>query len=129
MDPQEVAPILLGLTANGVAALSSRAREGLRKAWLQAHISDTESLGECGWVLGRLGDYTRNGLTERDHRRVAAHLEGCAKCSLLSQEVDEIGSQLAMVLLPPPLRAAPRWCAAMARLARARLARASAAGH
>lgn len=99
MDPHEVAPIL-GLTANGVAALSYRAREGLRKAWLQAHISDTESLGECGWVLGRLGDYTRNGLTERDHRRVAAHLEGCAKCSLLSQEVDDVGSQLAMVLLP-----------------------------
>lgn len=99
MDPQEVAP-LLGLSANGVAALSYRAREGLRKAWLQAHISDTSAPGECGWVVARLGDYTRNGLTERDNRRVEVHLEGCTKCSLLSHEVDEVGSQLAMVLLP-----------------------------
>jgi RNA polymerase sigma factor (sigma-70 family) len=99
MDPHEVAP-LLGLSANGVAALSYRAREGLRKAWLQAHISGTATMGECGWVVARLGDYTRNGLTEREQRRVDAHLEGCAKCSLLSQEVDEVGSQLAMVLLP-----------------------------
>jgi RNA polymerase sigma factor (sigma-70 family) len=99
MDPHEVAP-LLGLSANGVAALSYRAREGLRKAWLQAHISDTTAMGECRWTLARLGDYTRNGLTARDHRRVDDHLESCVKCSLLSQEVDEVGSQLAMVLLP-----------------------------
>jgi RNA polymerase sigma factor (sigma-70 family) len=99
MDPHEVAP-LLGISANGVAALSYRAREGLRKAWLQAHISDTTAMGECRWTLARLGDYTRNGLTARDHRRVDDHLASCAKCSLLSQEVDEVGSQLAMVLLP-----------------------------
>jgi RNA polymerase sigma factor (sigma-70 family) len=99
MDPHEVAP-LLGLSANGVAALSYRAREGLRKAWLQAHISDTAVMGECRWTVARLGDYTRNGLTDREHRRVDAHLTECAKCSLLSQEVDEVGSQLAMVLLP-----------------------------
>ena len=99
MDPHEVAP-LLGLSANGVAALSYRAREGLRKAWLQAHISDTSALGECRWVVARLGDYTRNGLTAREQRRMDAHLEGCAKCSLLSHEVDEVGSQLAMALLP-----------------------------
>src|SRR3954454_20016057 len=50
MDPHEVAP-LLGMTANGVAALSYRAREGLRKAWLQAHIADASSSGsaDCKW--------------------------------------------------------------------------------
>lgn len=36
--PAEVAP-LLGLTANGVAALSYRAREGLRQAYLQMHLA------------------------------------------------------------------------------------------
>ena len=99
MDPHEVAP-LLGLSANGVAALSYRAREGLRKAWLQAHISNTAPVGECRWTVARLGDYTRHGLTGRERRRVDAHLEACAKCSRLSQEVDEVGSGLAMVLLP-----------------------------
>ncbi|MFC5180551.1 sigma-70 family RNA polymerase sigma factor [Actinomadura harenae] len=36
--PAEVAP-LLGLTANGVAALAYRAREGLRQAYLQMHLA------------------------------------------------------------------------------------------
>ena len=35
-------PDILGITANSVAALSYRAREGLRKAWLQAHVSEAE---------------------------------------------------------------------------------------
>src|SRR4051812_20700474 len=48
MDPHEVGP-LLGMSANGVAALSYRAREGLRKAWLQAHVSDASGSGECQW--------------------------------------------------------------------------------
>jgi RNA polymerase sigma factor (sigma-70 family) len=38
--PVEVAP-LLGLTANSVAALAYRAREGLRQAYLQAHLAET----------------------------------------------------------------------------------------
>ncbi|WP_051467461.1 sigma-70 family RNA polymerase sigma factor [Actinomadura oligospora] len=36
--PAEVAPFL-GLTANGVAALAYRAREGLRQAYLQMHLA------------------------------------------------------------------------------------------
>jgi RNA polymerase sigma factor (sigma-70 family) len=35
LHPREVAPIL-GMSANSVAALAYRAREGLRKAWLEA---------------------------------------------------------------------------------------------
>ena len=37
LQPAQVAP-LLGLTANGVAALAYRAREGLREAYLQQHL-------------------------------------------------------------------------------------------
>ena len=99
MDPHEVAPIL-GLSANGVAALSYRAREGLRKAWLQAHISDATASGECQWTLGRLGDFARRGLTPRDHQRVSDHLASCAKCSIINEEVDEVGSRLALVMIP-----------------------------
>jgi len=36
--PADMAP-LLGLTANSVAALAYRAREGLRQAYLQMHLS------------------------------------------------------------------------------------------
>ncbi|MCU1418643.1 MAG: sigma-70 family polymerase sigma factor [Schumannella sp.] len=99
MDPHEVAPIM-GISANSVAALSYRAREGLRKAWLQAHISDATASGECQWTMSRLGDRARDGLSARDAERMAAHLEDCAKCTIVSEEVEEVGSQLAMVMLP-----------------------------
>lgn len=99
MDPHEVAPIL-GMTANGVAALSYRAREGLRKAWLQAHINDASASGECQWTISRIGDRARNGLTARDAERMDFHLATCAKCAIINEEVDEVGSRLALVMFP-----------------------------
>jgi RNA polymerase sigma factor (sigma-70 family) len=99
MDPHEVAPIM-GITANSVAALSYRAREGLRKAWLQAHISDETASGDCRWTMAHIGDHTRNGLSARDAERMSQHLEDCAKCTIVSEEVEEVGSHLAFVMLP-----------------------------
>ncbi|MBG6055980.1 RNA polymerase sigma factor (sigma-70 family) [Salinibacterium sp. CAN_S4] len=99
MDPHEVAPVL-GMTANGVAALSYRAREGLRKAWLQAHINDATASGACQWTISRIGEHARKGLTARDSDRLDAHLLACAKCAIISEEVDEVGSRLAFVMLP-----------------------------
>ena len=99
MDPHEVAPIL-GMTANGVAALSYRAREGLRKAWLQAHINDASASGECQWTISRVGEHARRGLSARDQERMTFHLATCAKCSIINEEVDEVGSRLALVMLP-----------------------------
>jgi RNA polymerase sigma factor (sigma-70 family) len=99
MDPHEVAP-LLGMSANGVAALSYRAREGLRKAWLQAHISDASASGECQWTMSRMGDHARHGLSARDSERMSFHLSTCTRCAIVSEEVDEVGSRLALVMLP-----------------------------
>jgi len=99
MDPHEVAP-LMGLTANGVAALSYRAREGLRTAWLQAHISNAGTSAECQWTMARLGDRARNGLTAREKDRVELHLLDCTKCAVISEEVEEVGSHLALVMVP-----------------------------
>jgi RNA polymerase sigma factor (sigma-70 family) len=99
MDPHEVAP-LMGLTANGVAALSYRAREGLRAAWLQAHISNAGTSAECKWTMARLGDRARNSLTPREKDRVELHLLDCTKCLVISEEIDEVGSHLAMVMVP-----------------------------
>jgi RNA polymerase sigma factor (sigma-70 family) len=99
MDPHEVAPVL-GMSANGVAALSYRAREGLRKAWLQAHVSEAGVSENCKWTMSRLGDNARNGLSDRDNERVQEHLKTCAKCSIVSEEVEEVGSHLALVMIP-----------------------------
>jgi RNA polymerase sigma factor (sigma-70 family) len=99
MDPHEVAPIL-GMSANGVAALGYRAREGLRKAWLQAHVSEAGVSEACKWSIARLGENARHSLTPREQQKLSDHLLSCAKCAIVSEEVDEVGSHLAMVLLP-----------------------------
>ncbi|KOG86941.1 ECF subfamily RNA polymerase sigma-24 subunit, partial [Streptomyces varsoviensis] len=53
-SPSEVAP-LLGLTANATAVLAHRAREGLKQAYLQAHVSTSlTSDGDCARYADRL---------------------------------------------------------------------------
>ncbi|PJJ71170.1 RNA polymerase sigma factor (sigma-70 family) [Diaminobutyricimonas aerilata] len=99
MDPHEVAP-LLGISANGVAALGYRAREGLRRAWLQAHIADAALAGECAWASARMGDHARSGLSRRDAARFDAHVAECKNCTRLSEEVRHVGADLGLVLLP-----------------------------
>lgn len=99
MTPQAVAPIL-GLTANSVAALAYRAREGLRTAWLQAHVSDPGTTLDCRWVMSRLGEHARRALTDREAQRFDAHLATCDKCGSVAVEVEEVGSSLAVVMLP-----------------------------
>ena len=99
MDPHEVAP-LLGISANGVAALALRAREGLRQAWLQAHVNDDGNSDECQWAVSKMGSYARRHLGARDSARIERHLADCAKCLLVSAEIEEIGSRLAFVMIP-----------------------------
>lgn len=99
MTPRDIAP-LLGMTANTVAALTYRAREGLRTAWLQAHLSDDRADKNCQWTVERLGRYNRNSLSQRNRDRVEEHLTTCIKCSILVEELDHVGRNLGMILLP-----------------------------
>jgi RNA polymerase sigma factor (sigma-70 family) len=99
MTPAEVAP-LLGLSANSTAALAYRARAGLREAWLQAHVEDEATSPECRWFLARAGSYTAGSLSARDARRARDHVSGCERCAVIADEVDDVGSRLALVLIP-----------------------------
>ncbi len=99
LDPHEAAP-LLGLNANATAALSFRAREGLRIAWLQAHVDDAQASGECRWATEHLGEHERQKLSARDADRLAFHLTNCAHCAIISEEVHDVGVRLRSVLLP-----------------------------
>ena len=98
MQPQQIAP-LIGMSANATAALAYRAREGLRQAWIQAHLRNAEE-PECRWTIDRLGGYTRGKLRGRDTSRLEAHLDDCARCTIVAAEAREVGSRLALVLLP-----------------------------
>ncbi|HWR85151.1 MAG TPA: sigma-70 family RNA polymerase sigma factor, partial [Rhodoglobus sp.] len=102
MEPAEAAPYL-GLTANSAAALSYRAREGFKKAWLQAHVSDGRVPVDCRWTTERMGDYVRHALTPKAKARFEAHLETCARCSILLEEIDDLDGRLAAILLPMTL--------------------------
>lgn len=99
MEPAEIAP-LLQLTSNAVSALALRAREGLKKAWLQAHVNDNAVPEGCRWTTERMGQYARGGLSPRGRARFEAHLESCDRCSPLLAEVEQLSGPLAGVLIP-----------------------------
>lgn len=96
--PAEVA-VLLGLTANGVAALAYRAREGLRQAYLQMHLSGVMR-SECRPVAGKLGAFVRGGLAKRETTAVAAHLEQCADCQAVYAELADVNLALRGAVAP-----------------------------
>ncbi|MEU5859839.1 sigma-70 family RNA polymerase sigma factor [Nonomuraea sp. NPDC047529] len=96
--PAEVAP-LLGLSANGVAALAYRAREGLRQAYLQMHLRAAPQ-HECRPVLGKMGAYVRGGLARRDSRAVDDHVNGCEECHGVLLELTDVNRGLRVIVGP-----------------------------
>jgi RNA polymerase sigma factor (sigma-70 family) len=99
--PAEVA-LLLGITPNGVAALSYRAREGLRQAYLQMHLS-TRARAECQPVTDLLGAHVRGALSSRQAYQVESHLRGCDDCLAARTELAAINGALRGVLAPAVL--------------------------
>ena len=99
MTASEIAP-LLGLRPNAVAALTYRAREGLRQAWIQAHLRAEDLAPEHRWAVERLGAYTRGGLRKRELQKVQAHLDDCTICQSIAVEAETAGSQLSLTLVP-----------------------------
>lgn len=99
MKPSEIAP-LLGMKATAVAQLTFRAREGLREAWIQAHLRSVADGSDCAWAIERLGAYARNNVGRRDRARVEGHLAGCSRCAIVASEAKDVSSRLALVLIP-----------------------------
>ncbi|HEY9371429.1 sigma-70 family RNA polymerase sigma factor, partial [Streptomyces sp.] len=97
-SPSEVAP-LFGLTPNATAVLASRAREGLKQAYLQAHVSQSLTAGgDCARYADRLGAYARGGLRMRAERGLRKHLEECAKCRVAAGELAHVNSGIPALL-------------------------------
>ncbi|RIJ76858.1 sigma-70 family RNA polymerase sigma factor [Nakamurella silvestris] len=91
--------VLLGMAPNAVSSLAFRAREGLREAYLQVHM--TESVAEkCRTTINRLGAWTRGGLSKREQAQVDAHLAECDRCPALAAELAEVNSGLRVLLAP-----------------------------
>ncbi|MFG2593246.1 sigma-70 family RNA polymerase sigma factor [Streptomyces sp. NPDC048438] len=97
-SPSEVAP-LFGLTANATAVLAVRAREGLKQAYLQAHVSQSLTAGgDCARYADRLGAHARGGLRTRAERGLRKHLDECAKCRIAAGELDRVNAGIPALL-------------------------------
>lgn len=102
-SPEQVAQVL-GIKPNAVSSLALRAREGLRNAYLTAHLGQTDD-PECREVRELLPAYDRGRLRPRAHARVEAHLEVCDDCREAAALVGGITANLGLVLLPALLGA------------------------
>jgi RNA polymerase sigma factor (sigma-70 family) len=96
--PREIAS-RLGLSANAVSALAYRAREQLRQAYLQAHLS-TAPAGRCKTHRGWLGAYVRGSLSRRDDATTRRHLERCSACRELADELTDVNRLLVRSVVP-----------------------------
>jgi RNA polymerase sigma factor (sigma-70 family) len=90
---------LFGLDANGTRVLASRAREGLKQAYLQAHVSaaltDDE---ECARYADQLGGWARGKLRGRAERGLRKHLAECARCRLAAVQIEEVAGGIPAVV-------------------------------
>ncbi|MER5979344.1 sigma-70 family RNA polymerase sigma factor [Streptomyces sp. NPDC001857] len=97
-SPSEVAT-LFGLDANGTRVLASRAREGLKQAYLQAHVNATlMSDEECARYADQLGAYARRRLRTRAERGLRRHLDECARCRLAALQLEEVAGTIPAVV-------------------------------
>ncbi|MEU1126717.1 sigma-70 family RNA polymerase sigma factor, partial [Streptomyces sp. NPDC005899] len=97
-SPSEVAP-LFGLTPNATAVLAVRAREGLKQAYLQAHVSQALTAGgDCARYADRLGAHARGGLRTRAERGLRKHLDACARCRIAAGELAGVNAGIPALL-------------------------------
>ncbi|MBM7857640.1 sigma-70 family RNA polymerase sigma factor [Lentzea nigeriaca] len=104
--PASVAPHF-GLSPNAMSALARRAREGLRAAYLQAHLAADDGRSSCAAIRAKLGTFTAGGVQGVEERRIRAHLDSCSSCSQLYTELNEVCATLranaAFLIVPSTL--------------------------
>ncbi len=98
LKPAAAAPFI-GLSPNGVSSLVIRAREGLRQAYLQNHIT-VVSDDSCVEFSSQLGKYARGGLKRASYEKVKAHLEECSKCTAVLVELNDVQAGMRALVFP-----------------------------
>jgi RNA polymerase sigma factor (sigma-70 family) len=125
VPPREAAQVL-GLSANNVAQLATRARARLRERFLQAHVRNHAGPG-CQATVERLGAFLAGTLSPGARRSVDEHLLGCEPCRLRLAEVEDLGGALRRAVIPLPVLAAVAQRLADGNAGRRRLRRGEAA--
>ncbi|MFC4222579.1 sigma-70 family RNA polymerase sigma factor [Lysinibacter cavernae] len=99
LQPSEIAK-QNGMSVNSVTVASHRARESLRQAWIQAHLTQHPTEPECAWTIQRLGAHARDKARVRDHERIERHLTSCSSCQMVYYEASTVAVRLRSALVP-----------------------------
>jgi RNA polymerase sigma factor (sigma-70 family) len=89
----------LGMTANSVSQLASRAREGLRQAYLTAHLG-SDMAPQCRAVAKYMGASVRGRATRRHQAELMAHLATCPRCTQAHAGLAALNSHLGGLIGP-----------------------------
>ncbi|MBM7856273.1 sigma-70 family RNA polymerase sigma factor [Lentzea nigeriaca] len=100
-EPPERVASMLGITREHVNVLAQRAREGLRTAYLAAHVETGSA--ECREFADRLAAIVRNP-KRRIPRALREHLDDCPNCARAQRELRDLNTTLRAAL---PLAALP----------------------
>ncbi|MBF0720935.1 sigma-70 family RNA polymerase sigma factor [Sanguibacter inulinus] len=91
---------IMQISPAAVSVLALRAREGLKQAWIQAHLDTSTVPEECGWAVTRISENSRGRLSATNQARFDDHIASCAHCTPLILEAGQVASGLRAVLLP-----------------------------
>ncbi|MGW6918011.1 sigma-70 family RNA polymerase sigma factor [Kitasatospora sp. NPDC054939] len=95
-EPAAATARRLGITARGIGSLLARAREGLREAYLRAHLDHSTS-EECRH-FGRLIAASVRRSDKRAHRDLGRHLQSCADCARAERDLRDLNGRLGALL-------------------------------
>ncbi|GAB3160935.1 hypothetical protein GCM10027059_09930 [Myceligenerans halotolerans] len=103
LAPAHVGP-LLGISPNAVSSLARRARERLRREYLQAH-QDRVAPG-CEDYAPHLARFVERTLAVPVQHRVEVHVLSCEPCTTAVEQMRDLKSRMRGILLPIGLPAA-----------------------
>ncbi|WP_327281383.1 MULTISPECIES: sigma-70 family RNA polymerase sigma factor [unclassified Streptomyces] len=98
VDPEPAAETArrLGISSGGVNSLAARAREGLREAYLRAHLDQSAS-DECRHYGGLLAAALRRP-GKRVTQDLGRHLQACHGCGRAERDLRAVNNRLGAVL-------------------------------
>ncbi|TWG92597.1 RNA polymerase sigma factor (sigma-70 family) [Nocardioides sp. J9] len=92
----------LGISPAAASSLAYRAREGLRRSYLDQLARPVRSAtGECAWLRPHLSRYVRGSLPAALRRRADDHLAGCSTCMPLLGELERVNARFQFIRFSP----------------------------
>ena len=90
---------LMDKSHTAVSSMTHRAREALRRAFLDRHVPEA-SASACHRTRQQLSRYVRNELSDRAAGRVRSHVSECAECASVLQDLESINRRIGAALWP-----------------------------